>query len=79
MRIKIISNGEPGNTQVIDIDTGEALKGVEKIEWTISGNSFGKAVLHMGDVPVEILETGAVLVTLESRKPNRRAWWRFWE
>lgn len=73
MRIKIISKGTCGETEIINLDTGEALEGVRRVEWVADGKTeIAEAVLHLVDVPVEII------ATVEPVKPARRSWWGFW-
>jgi hypothetical protein len=35
MRLKIISDGTPTNTQVVNAETGEILEGVVNIKWSV--------------------------------------------
>lgn len=37
MRIRIVSDGTPKNTQVFNAETGERIRGVQGIKWELGG------------------------------------------
>ena len=55
MKIKIISDGIASNTHVVNMDTGEPISGVTKIEWGIYGpGQISECTLTLHNIPVEI-------------------------
>lgn len=54
MKIKIISDGLPGNTKVINLETGEELEDITVIDWHIEVDKIATATLCFINVPVEI-------------------------
>ena len=67
MRLKVISNGDPHGTKVVNADTGEALVGVWFIGWEIQGNDLASTTikiyregcsfdLHSEQVSIDILD-----------------------
>ena len=53
--IKIVSDGTPKGTQVINEETGERLRNVKTVTWSImAGKPFSLCYLELGNVPVEI-------------------------
>lgn len=56
MRVKIVSNGSPYETHVINAETGEEIKPVYRIEWVIDANNPKPAqiILHVrADLEIE--------------------------
>jgi hypothetical protein len=54
MRIKIISDGTPKNTKVVDADTGELVKDVYAIQWSCDVHNLARAIIGFINVPVEV-------------------------
>lgn len=54
MRVKIVSDGRPHTTKVVDIETGRELDGVTRIEWRIGVGELATATITLVDVPVEV-------------------------
>jgi len=61
-RLKLISDGTPTGTSVIDIDTGREIEGVSFVRWLCDGN-VGTCQLNMvvGGVPCEITKAEACI------------------
>ena len=58
MKIKVISDGTPSGTQVLDEDTGQALPNVKAVTWYIDTDSImADVVIKLRKVPVEIVGT----------------------
>jgi hypothetical protein len=56
MKIKIVSDGTPMGTKVVNAETGEAIKGVCGVSWSLSDNrSIGRAIVEFALVPVELV------------------------
>lgn len=61
MRIRIISNGNPLTTKVIDAQTGEPLEGVIKVEWEITP-AGAIAKLHLASAEMDVTADDPVMV-----------------
>lgn len=58
MQIKIISDGTVYGTKVVNAETGEEIKGIGKVEWSVDAYAKSKlatAALHFVDVQVDVL------------------------
>jgi len=55
MKVKIISDGTPKGTHVIDIDTGKELEGVQAIKWEIQTDYMAKVTLELSRIDIEII------------------------
>ena len=53
MKVKIISDGTPRGTKLVNAETGEKLEGVTSVEWHISVDRLSEAVIMMRGVPIE--------------------------
>lgn len=54
MRLKVVSDGTPSGSRVVDAWTGETVEGVECVELKISAMDVPRATFHCVSVPVEI-------------------------
>lgn len=55
MKLKIISDGTPTGTKLIDEETGEAIHLIQKLTWEANANEFStKITIELLNVPVEI-------------------------
>lgn len=55
MKIKIINDGCVGNTHVVNAETGEEIKGVRFVSWSIGVDTgAAAALLEFVAVPVEV-------------------------
>jgi hypothetical protein len=61
MKIKIVSDGTSLGTKVLNAETGEALEGASRVDWSIEAGELGKAVVHFYPDLVD-LESDASLV-----------------
>ncbi len=62
MKLKIISDGTNLGTKVIDVESGETLGLVQKIDWQIGvGEAFATATVVLSKLPIEV-EVDANLV-----------------
>jgi len=51
MYIKIISDGTVGGTSVVNSDTGEKIKGIYRVDWSIDNSGqWGNAVIYVNNV-----------------------------
>jgi hypothetical protein len=58
MKLKVISDGTLSGTQIVDMDTGQALKGVKAVKWCMSVDSItADVVIELIKVPVEVVGT----------------------
>jgi len=55
MKIKIISDGTPHGTKVIDMDTGEPIAGILEVTWRVDAGGDAIAELKIYGVPVEVV------------------------
>ena len=53
-RIKIVTDGIPKNTKIIDMDTGEEIKGAYSIDYHIDKDDVGRATIKFVKIPVEL-------------------------
>jgi hypothetical protein len=53
VKIKIVSDGTPSGTQVVNEATGEKLERITAIEWRISTNNFAEAIITFRNIPIE--------------------------
>lgn len=54
MKIKIISDGLPKNTKIINQETGEIIEHVRSIKWECAYDSLATAIIEFVNIPVEI-------------------------
>lgn len=55
VRVKVVSDGTPAGTKVINADTGEDLGlPISAITWHIDGDSAGQALVRLTLVQVEV-------------------------
>jgi hypothetical protein len=56
MKIKIISDGTSGGTQIIDAETGQAVEGVTAVLWQITGSrGLAQVALTFEHVEIEAI------------------------
>ncbi|MFQ5849361.1 MAG: hypothetical protein ACE5JU_02085 [Candidatus Binatia bacterium] len=55
MRLRIVSDGHPRNTTVMDADTGERVEGVTSLEWKIDRNNLGTVTMTVESVEVAVV------------------------
>lgn len=55
MRLKVVSDGHPRNTKVINEDTGEAVEGVSSLEWKIDRNNLATVTMRVESGEAEIV------------------------
>ena len=66
MRIKILSDGSPTGTRLVDAESGEPVHGVTSIEWAHKAGELVYAVVEFHSLPVEIIvDVGPVFETTE--------------
>jgi hypothetical protein len=53
MRLKIISDGTPMGTQVVDAETGEPLEGVSAVSWAVSMGTVATGSIFMLQITIE--------------------------
>jgi hypothetical protein len=54
MKLKIISDGDPRTTKVVDVETGKTVANVTKIEWSLDVSGIAQATITLVGLPVEI-------------------------
>jgi len=47
MKLKIISDGTPAGTTIVNAETGEKLEFVHKVEWSMEAGHIAEAKLHI--------------------------------
>ena len=70
MKIKIISDGTPKNTKIVNAETGEKISGAKFIQWEISYDGLSKCTVIFNNIPAEI-RSSFVEIT-EHGDENRR-------
>ena len=53
-KLKLISDGDPVNTKLIDVKSGEMIGRVTEIHFTIGANSWGEMTIKLSKPDVEI-------------------------
>ena len=55
MRVKIISDGSPMGTRIVDPATGKQIENVRRVSWSLGVDDLcAVATLELVDVPVEV-------------------------
>lgn len=65
MRLKITSDGTPHNTHVIDIETGERVENVQRVEWSVDVRDrypVARAQIVIIDIPVDVKVSGKTTI-----------------
>src|SRR4051794_6150756 len=71
MRIQIISDGTPGGTRVVDVDTGDELRYVQAIAWECSVRGLATVMLRVKNVPINVVgELDMAHSTFEADDPS---------
>lgn len=70
MKLKILSDGTPRNTRVIDEETGESLDGVISIEWSMVPSKEARLWLQMENIPVELVGDQILPYELHNDPPD---------
>ena len=65
MKIRITSKGTPGSTRVVNAETGDELKNVTHIAWTVGVDGDSTATIAVRAVPVDVIAE-ANPITVES-------------
>lgn len=68
MRLKIISDGHPHETAVIDVESGATIEGVQSIRWEIDKQSMGVAVIEIRGVEVDLVAKAVLQVPVKKPK-----------
>lgn len=55
MKLKIVSDGTFLGTKVINLETGEELEDITKINWQISFPYGAEILLGLSNIPVEVI------------------------
>jgi hypothetical protein len=55
MKIRITSKGTPGSTRVVNAETGDELKNVTHIAWTVGVDGLSVATITVLAVPVDVI------------------------
>lgn len=58
MKVKIVSDGTPKGTKVVDIETGEVIENITRIFWEVSLDSLAKAHIEIADCEIEVEAEG---------------------
>lgn len=59
MKIRITSKGTPGSTRVVNAETGEELKNVTHIAWTVGVDGDSLATIAVKAVPLDVIAEAA--------------------
>jgi len=62
IELKIISDGTPAGTKVINSKTGEEIEGVRSIEWSISYGEISVAKIELGVSSIEAIGSKTKIV-----------------
>ena len=54
LKLKIISDGTPWGTKVVNVETGEVVQYVTDVEWKFASGKMAEATIKLAQVPVEI-------------------------
>lgn len=65
MKLKLISDGTNTGTKLIDTDTGEQVKGIQKITYDLDCTNIPKVTVELFNVPVEIVAKEASVSLLK--------------
>jgi hypothetical protein len=64
MRLKIVSDGTPANTHVVDAATGEKVNGIVAIEWRIdSPTKLSEATITIRAMEIDVIGAAATIHT----------------
>ena len=55
MRLKIVSDGTPMGTQIVNEETGEPVRNVKSLYWHLTHKSLVSAVVTFDEIPLEII------------------------
>jgi hypothetical protein len=74
--LKIISDGNPENTKVIDVKTGQKINGIRSLKWTIDYANLGhcKVEIEFDAVGVAIESSNAEFYLNKADKELIREW-----
>lgn len=67
LNLKLVSNGMPAGTHLIDIDTGKEISNIAAIDWSIRPNQMADCTINLLDLPVEVIAVAKL-----SENPYRR-------
>jgi len=67
IRLKIISDGTPTGTKVIDSETGEEIEGIRRVEWSISFDEISIVKIEIGMSLIEAIGSKIKIV-----KPKKK-------
>lgn len=72
MRIKIVSDGTPAGTRVVNEDTGEEIQRVIRVWWSIGAkDDFASATIVLKPVSVELIGEVEHEITNENLKTEK--------
>jgi len=67
IRLKIISDGTPAGTKIVDSRTGEEIEGVKSIVWSICHGEFAVAKIELESCSAELIVPDTKIV-----KPKKK-------
>ena len=70
-KIKIISDGTPRGTKVIDVTSGEVLHGVTGIKWNITTSKLSSVELKMEHIPLKALAEEKEKKSIKKKETSR--------
>ena len=62
IKLKVISDGTPSGTKVVDSKTGEEIEGVRSVEWSIAFNEFSVTKIELGESSIEAIGSSVKIV-----------------
>jgi hypothetical protein len=69
MKLKLILDGTPQNTFLVDSIAGEKVENVQSLDWSYGGNLWWNCVnVKLADIPIEISSVNAQISLFD--KPN---------
>lgn len=57
MKVKIISDGTPAGTRLINMETGEPIMGITKIVFSVDKDNMAKVSVDFTGIPIEAVAT----------------------
>jgi len=55
MKVEIISNGTPEGTKIVNVETGEILEQVQRIDWNVAIGKLATAKIELIEIPVKLI------------------------
>lgn len=63
MKLRIVSDGTPLGTHIVNAETGERIENVLGVQWEINGRQTARAIIEVKDVPVDLRVDAQIRLT----------------